>query len=161
LAWHTIKLNWALQTDAPWSIEVCSPVSIDGYYVPVTALETWEFARQFNAFPLTRAVADQVHNQVLKDYGSEYAIDYIAMGAVPLLPIYRGQTDPDTKRPYIQNPLYEYEAFWDSSALQATKYTSDSSIHTKGVDKGRLVSGIHKLWVLSTWATHYPKPRPK
>lgn len=43
-------------------IKVCKPVKIDGLYVPVTANETREFAKRFGAFPLTRAVADQILN---------------------------------------------------------------------------------------------------
>lgn len=44
------------------AIKVCKPVKIDGFYVPVTAKETRDFARSIGAFPLTRAVADQILN---------------------------------------------------------------------------------------------------
>jgi hypothetical protein len=134
LAWHKVELDPGPRYPAKWTIEVCSPVMINKYYVPVTARQTWEFAKQFGAFPLTRAIADMTHNYVLKKWGSDYAVEFLSMGAVPLLPPYKGQLDPGTKLPLTQNRVYEYEAFWDSSPLQATKYTSDSSIHTPGVD---------------------------
>jgi hypothetical protein len=35
------------------------------WFVPVTKQETWTLARQFEALPLTAAVADHVHNQAL------------------------------------------------------------------------------------------------
>src|SRR5262249_44139856 len=145
---------------AKWTIEVCSPLLINGYYVPVSARQTWEFAKQFGAFPLTRAVADMTHNYVVKKWGSEYAVEFLSMGAVPLLPPYRGQVDSKTKLRLTQNPVYEYEAFWDSSVLQSTKYTSDSSIHAPGLDRGPLVSGIHKLWLLSTFKSSYSSDKP-
>lgn len=44
------------------SLEVTMPVYKDGYFVPATAREIWTMAAKFRVFPLTRAVADQVHN---------------------------------------------------------------------------------------------------
>jgi hypothetical protein len=54
-------------------ISVCAPVYVMGdhsagdpgafYYVPVTARETYELAKYFGAFPLTRSVADQLYNR--------------------------------------------------------------------------------------------------
>lgn len=62
LDWKTVKL------DGGHSVQVCLPVRVQGpdgkmYYVPVRPSETWRFARQFNALPLTSAVFDQYHNQ--------------------------------------------------------------------------------------------------
>ena len=44
------------------SIQICAPVRKNNLYVPVTAGETFRFARRFGAFPLSRAVFDQAHN---------------------------------------------------------------------------------------------------
>src|SRR5688572_6351273 len=52
LVWKTVKLVGG------HSVEVCLPVRVQGpngkmYYVPVRPSETWKFARQFHALPLT------------------------------------------------------------------------------------------------------------
>jgi hypothetical protein len=161
LAWHTVKLNGAPPTGAEWTVEISSPLFVDGYYVPVRATEAWILAKQFGGFPLTRAVADQVHNHVLAKHGADFAVDFYSMDVVPLDPIYKGRIDPRTKQPIKTNPLYEFRLYWDSSLLQSTKYTSESSIHSKGVDKGPLVSGCHKLWVLSNFKSQCPSYRPR
>src|SRR5688572_2692620 len=53
-----------IPTVAPVVIDVCEVVTVkikgEDIYVPVTATETFDFAAQFQAFPLTRAVADQL-----------------------------------------------------------------------------------------------------
>jgi hypothetical protein len=136
-------------------------VKINGFYVPVTAAQTWEFAQQFGAWPMTRAVADMTHNFVLKRFGSDFAAEFLSMGAIPLHPIHKGRVDPKTKLPIVENPVYEFELFWDSGLLHATKYMSDSSIHTPGLDQGPLVSGIHKLWLLSTYKSEHPSDKPR
>ncbi len=59
----TINSLFNISFQAPVIIEVCQVVKVDGLYLPVKAVETWEFARQFNAFPLTRAVADAMFLQ--------------------------------------------------------------------------------------------------
>jgi len=62
LDWKSVKL------DNSHSVQVCLPVRVKGpddriYYVPVTPSETWNFAKLFNALPLTSLVFDQYHNQ--------------------------------------------------------------------------------------------------
>ncbi|MBC7797818.1 MAG: hypothetical protein H7Z37_13175 [Pyrinomonadaceae bacterium] len=44
-------------------VEVCLPVVIDDFFLPVTAKETFQIAKKFNALPLTRAIADEFFNQ--------------------------------------------------------------------------------------------------
>src|SRR5262249_45394806 len=122
LAWHTIKLNMGQPTDSGWTIEVCSPVFLDGYYVPVTAVDAWDLAKHFEAFPLTRAVADQPHNHVLDKSGSDYAISYIPIDSLPLPPVYKAQGK-------ARISLKEYQYYWDSPFLSTTKYMTDPSIH--------------------------------
>lgn len=46
-------------------IQISKVVVIDGFYLPVTAKETFEIARKFNCYPLTRAVADQIMNRAV------------------------------------------------------------------------------------------------
>jgi hypothetical protein len=66
--WKTIRVKGTI-TGGPQDVEVevnlqvSQPVMIDGYYVPVTANETKRFCRNWGWLPLTRAVADQAHNQ--------------------------------------------------------------------------------------------------
>jgi hypothetical protein len=152
LAWHTIKLDMGQATSSGWTVEVCSPVFLDGYYVPVTAADAWKLARSFGAFPLTRAVADQAHNYVLANYGSDYAIDFTPISALPRLPGYKDALNP---------PLHEFQVYWDSSFLKPTKYMTDPNVQEKGVDQGPLVSGSHKLWVLSNWRSDYANDMPR
>jgi hypothetical protein len=64
LKWYTLELKKGSRTGpAEYSIQVCSPVFVEGFFVPVTAKETWELAVKFDALPLTRAVADQQVNE--------------------------------------------------------------------------------------------------
>jgi hypothetical protein len=78
--WWDVKLANGL-----CKIKVCSPVYVLGdhatgepgkfYYVPVTARETYELAKYFGAFPLTRAVADQLYNQAEVKVGKPPGLD--------------------------------------------------------------------------------------
>jgi hypothetical protein len=64
LKWVTVELKMGSRTGpATHSIQVCSPVMVDDFFVPVTAKDTWDLAVKFEALPLTRAVADQVVNE--------------------------------------------------------------------------------------------------
>jgi hypothetical protein len=56
LVWRSVYLRGGVRVD------VTMPVFKDGYFVPATAAELWALAAKFRVFPLTRAVADQVHN---------------------------------------------------------------------------------------------------
>jgi hypothetical protein len=47
------------------TLNICKTVVVDGYYLPVTAKETFEVAKWAGYFPLTRAVADQLQNKAL------------------------------------------------------------------------------------------------
>jgi hypothetical protein len=62
LAWFDVQL-----AGGACKVQVCHPVVVrDGgavFYVPVTPQETWALAKDLGAFPLTRAVCDQAHNQ--------------------------------------------------------------------------------------------------
>jgi hypothetical protein len=64
------KLEWEDVKTRPNGgiIQVCRPVRVKGpdekmYYVPVRPSETWKFAHDFNALPLTSAVFDLYSNQ--------------------------------------------------------------------------------------------------
>jgi hypothetical protein len=62
----SIHLRWVeVQIQGGKKIEVSLPVIVDNFYVPVTAEETRKLANKFGALPLTRAVADQYHNQAI------------------------------------------------------------------------------------------------
>ena len=116
-------------TAGKWTIEVCSPVAPDeDTWSYKRQKKMWEFATTLGAgvSPLTRAVADQTHNLVLNPakYGIGYAIDYIGINNVPLPTVYKGQARPSGIR-VMTTPVWEYEAYWDSSQLQKTEYTSD------------------------------------
>ena len=64
LKWFDLELRLGDRgTRAKGVIKVCSPVKVGGFFVPVTAKETWEKAAAFNALPLTRAIADQQNNE--------------------------------------------------------------------------------------------------
>lgn len=54
--WKPVKLLGGV------TIEVCEVVRVDGYYLPVTAQETFNIAKRHGYYPLTRAVADQIMN---------------------------------------------------------------------------------------------------
>ncbi|MBZ5620920.1 MAG: hypothetical protein LAQ69_19660 [Acidobacteriia bacterium] len=63
--WYDVKLEYKMQngTVGNVTVKVCNPLRKDGFYLPVTAKETFDFAKKFGWLPLTRAVADQAHNQ--------------------------------------------------------------------------------------------------
>jgi len=56
LFWHDVPLSGG------YRIRVCSPVMKDDLFIPVTQGEALSLARQFEVFPLSRAVMDQAHN---------------------------------------------------------------------------------------------------
>lgn len=59
-------LRWVeIEIQGGKKAEVSLPVVIDNFYVPVTAEETRKIASRFGSLPLTRAVADQYHNQAI------------------------------------------------------------------------------------------------
>lgn len=47
------------------TLNVSNVLKVDGYYVPVTAKETFAFCRPRGFFPLTRAVLDQIQNKAI------------------------------------------------------------------------------------------------
>ena len=63
-----VTLNYKSASGAPATVivQVSNPVKIDGVYLPVTAKETFDFAKSFGWLPLTRAVMDQAHNQAVQ-----------------------------------------------------------------------------------------------
>jgi hypothetical protein len=64
LKWFTLELKQGSRIGpAEYSIQVCSPLMVEDFFVPVTAKETWDLADKFDALPLTRAVADQQVNE--------------------------------------------------------------------------------------------------
>lgn len=68
LKWYTLDLQMGQSgpTSPRYTIQVCSPVLVSGYFVPVTAQETFDLAARFGAFPLSRAVADQQNNEAVR-----------------------------------------------------------------------------------------------
>jgi hypothetical protein len=48
---------------ATYTVKVCSPVRVGGFWVPVTVQETWDKTVKFKALPLSVAVADQQLNE--------------------------------------------------------------------------------------------------
>lgn len=90
------------------------------WFVPVTQPQTWEFAKLFNALPLTAAVADHVHNQAMT----------VAKPASPELkdfPTYSKRLDTYTKN-YGQNLVSGAHKIWALSnvghAIGAAKIPS-------------------------------------
>jgi hypothetical protein len=81
LNWVSVNLKWVDDNKVTQTgkIKVCSPVFVQAadpqtgllryYYVPVTAAETYWFARHFQAYPLTRSVVRQVHYQTTLQMG--------------------------------------------------------------------------------------------
>jgi N-acetyl-anhydromuramyl-L-alanine amidase AmpD len=68
LKWFTLDLRMGQPDDvaASYTVQVCSPVLVSGFFVPVTAQETWDLASRFGAMPLSRAVADQQVNEAVR-----------------------------------------------------------------------------------------------
>jgi hypothetical protein len=68
LKWFTLDLRMGQPDDvaASYTVQVCSPVLVSGFFVPVTAQETWDLASRFGALPLSRAVADQQVNEAVR-----------------------------------------------------------------------------------------------
>jgi hypothetical protein len=58
---------WAkIELEGGASIEVSHPYFKEGCFVPITPKELWEKAAKFKWYPLTRAVADQVHHAAIQ-----------------------------------------------------------------------------------------------
>jgi hypothetical protein len=146
---NSASLNWVdIQLIGGCKIQVCSPVFVsysgtktynaggkyeiapgEDFFVPVTAEETYLLAKRFDAFPLTRAVADQVHNQAVRVTKSSMDASKIdECYNIPMISEYLRTN----YRPYHRS-------------------------------KSKIVSGAHKLWVLSARRTstnhgfHVPK----
>lgn len=68
LQWYTVTLtkNYTV-APAVFQIDVCSPLYKSGFFVPVTAQETWKLAAasDYQCLPLTRAISDQVLNRAV------------------------------------------------------------------------------------------------
>src|SRR5262249_20224086 len=97
----------------------------EGFFVPVTAKETWEKAVDFKAMPLTRAVADQQHNA--------------AHDAGNVVEFKTQQTVPDPRKDPQHDHLMMFDEYADT--LGGTAYAKQQG-------KGP-VSGSHKLWLVS------------
>jgi len=80
--------------DAPYTIEVCRPVAKSGFFIPVTADETFCIASKWRLFPLTSAVMDQTA------FTSNYVSRKIMSNQVP--EIY----DFETYSKYLKGTLY-------------------------------------------------------
>jgi hypothetical protein len=125
LKWFTLDLKMGSRAGpAAYTIQVCSPVMVGGYFVPVTAKETWDLAVKFEALPLTQAVADQQLNEA-SDKGL----------FVEHMPQPAGTTN---------DHLPAFDEFADT--LLGTKYASEYGVNP--------VSGSHKLWVMSALLTN-------
>ena len=122
-------------TVAPVMIEVCKVVTVKGVdqkdiYVPVKASETFDFAAKFQAFPLTRAVADQLFIRASKP------LKFRAQN-----PSIKPKTADPRQDPVFMKTLGEKLAdFEEQSAYLRDKNYS-------GVDD----FGAHKLWILSNY----------
>lgn len=113
-------------------IEICEVVRVnhDGkdYYFPTTAKETREYAGKYNAFPLTRAVADQLYNRAKSHLASN-----------PQSPSVKPKT-PDPK----DDPV-----FVKAQAETLKDFEQQSDYLRKNNYKGVDDFGAHKLWTLS------------
>lgn len=113
-------------------VEICEVVRVSHegkeYYLPVTAKETREYAKKYNAFPLTRAVADQIYNRAKSHVASR-----------PQSPSIRPKTpDPKDDPVFVKAQAEKLKDFEEQS-----EYLKKSSY--KGIDD----FGAHKLWTLS------------
>jgi hypothetical protein len=117
--WYDVSLEYKSKSGvtASLTVQVCNPVRIDGFYVPVSAKETFALARRFGWLPLTRAVADQAHNQAK-----------------------------------------QFSFIWNSQLFDFETYSKKVGKLYDPVYDASLISGSHKLWLLSTCkpkATNY------
>jgi len=118
--WYDVDLEYKAQSGAAATvtIKVSNPLRKEGYYLPVTARETFDFAKRYGWLPLTRAVADQAHNQAS-----------------------------------------QFSFTWQANLFDFDKYSNDTLAKSYGpVYDTKLVSGSHKLWLLSKFgkkATNY------
>ena len=138
LSWGTLNLKMGQRTPgtAPYRVQVCQPVQIFGFFVPVTAKETWDLAVKlggphgFHLVSLTRAVFDQYFNSAL-DQSRQADTNAV-------LKSFKGSMSPNRYLP-------DFELF--SSVLESqTNYHTDSG-------NGKILAGVHKLWPLSANAT--------
>jgi hypothetical protein len=91
------------------------------FFVPVTKDDTWRIAKANNAFPLTRAVADQAHNQAI---AKGTAVEFVGSA-----------------------PLEDFEKFSkELCGKGSAPFGRDIYRKKRGLE---LVSGANKLWVLS------------
>lgn len=113
-------------------VEVCEVVRVNhegkDFYFPARADETREFAKTFNAFPLTRAVADQLYNQA----GTHLSIH-------PQSPPFKPKTEDPTKDP----------VYMKAHGEKLKDFEEQSDYLGKNNYKGIEDFGAHKLWVLS------------
>jgi hypothetical protein len=142
LIWYTVPLVKGC------TIEVCYPVRMTlaltapgplsgSFFVPISPVETWKIAKANDAYPLTRAVMDQAHNLAIKNGG---AVEFVQQQLADLL---------------------EYPKY--NKKLMATAYgtnypTSKPSTPFPASQVPSIVSGAHKLWVLSKHPGNYQNP---
>jgi hypothetical protein len=131
LNWVSVNLSWVDDSKVTHTgkIKVCSPVFVQAadtqtgllrfYSVPVTAAETYWFARHFKAYPLTRSVVRQVHYQTTLQIGRP-ALDASKPGE---------GYDLDTSSRFYTSHYYAHNV------------------------PNQIVSGGHKLWILSAVKT--------
>jgi hypothetical protein len=142
LKWYTVKLDgWAKKNGNDPKliayIDVSEPLFVTisaadaakakksvlagEFFIPVTAADTWRIAKANDALPLTRAVADQAHNQAI---AKGTAVGFVGSA-----------------------PLEDFEKFSKELCGKGTaSFGRDIYKKKQGTE---LVSGAHKLWILS------------
>jgi hypothetical protein len=145
LKWFTLPLKMGDRGTAlaRYTVEVCAPVVVYGYFVPVTARETWTLADRFGAFPLTRAVADQQVN-VAVDKG----MFVTAVGNTQDINTHGPGFDTFTEK--LRKTNYGQVVPSAAGIGVGGVVAAGAAIYTQVVPG---VAGAHKLWLLSNTAS--------
>lgn len=98
------------------TIKVCKAVQVEDdmgipYYLPVTAKETFDFAKAYGYFPLTRAVADQIMNKAT----------FLAYRWQPELPDFEKYTDFLSSNSYDGISKFGAHKLWVLSKRRGVK----------------------------------------
>jgi len=168
LKWFTLELKKGSRTGpAEFSIQVCSPVMVDDFFVPVTAKETWDKAVKFGAAPLTRAVADQLANEATL---AGTFIDYKTQRYQDELLLFDKYADTlaatEYKTKYGAGPVAGSHKLWVLSGRLMAKQPCNYGFFHNGPrpagsqgDKGPYLfpelSVVNGLIVAHDWATHW------
>jgi hypothetical protein len=132
------------------TVEVSHPLFLKDVYVPVTAKEAWTLAAKFKWYPLTRAVADQAHNQAVAKGTSVTGVGW------PTLSDYKGFSKSleaglyGTKRGSTDAVVSGAHKYWLLSTGPHGVFGADVGKHKKGdpipppVDKKAINYGFYK-----------------